>query len=60
LLDFEVPYRPQVKGMPVKSYKDQKLLKDTSNLAKYFGSHIDGIVCVNPIGLESARTLKKY
>ena len=60
LLDFKVPYQPQAKGMLVKSYNDQKLVKDTSNLANYFGSQIDGIVCVKPIGLESARTLKKY
>ena len=28
LLLFEVPYWPRVKGMPVKSQNDQKLVKD--------------------------------
>ena len=38
----------------------QKLVKDASNLASFYGSHIDEIVCVKQIGLESAMTLKKY
>ena len=54
LLVFEVPYRPEVEGMP------GKLVIHASNLVSFHGSHIDGIVCVKQIGLGSARTLKKY
>ena len=60
LLVFEVPYQPQVKGMPGKSYSYQKLVNDASNLAYFYGSHIDGIVCVKQIGMGSARTLEKH
>ena len=49
LLVFEVPYQPWVKGMSGKSYNYQKLVKDASNLASFYGSHIDGIVCVKQI-----------
>ena len=38
----------------------QKLVKDASNLASFYGSHIDEIVCVKKIDFGSARTLKKY
>ena len=30
------------------------------NLASFYGSHIDGIVCVKQIDLGSARTLNKH
>jgi hypothetical protein len=61
LLVFEVPYQPQVKGCLEKAkYNYQKFVKDTSNLATFYGLHIDGIVCVKQIGLGLARTLKKY
>ena len=46
--------------MPGKSQNYQKLVKDASNIASFYGSHIDGIVCVKQIGLGLARTLKKY
>ena len=36
------------------------LVNDVSNLASFYGSHIDEIVCVKQIGLGSAMTLKKY
>jgi hypothetical protein len=58
ILFFEVPYRPRVKGIPGKSYNYQKLVKDASNLASFYGSHIDGVVCLKQIGLGLARTLK--
>ena len=38
----------------------QKLVKDASNLASFYGSHIDGMVCVKQIDLGSKRTLKIY
>ena len=38
----------------------QKLVKDASNLASFYGSHIDGMVCVKQIDLRSARTSKFY
>ena len=45
--------------MPGKSQNYQKLVKDASNLASFYGSHIDGIVCViQQIGLGSARALQ--
>ena len=31
---------------------------DASNLVIFYGSHIDGIICVKQIGLGLARTLK--
>ena len=36
------------------------MVKDSSNLASFYGSYINGIVCEKKIGLEPARTLKKY
>ena len=35
------------------------MAKDASNLASFYCSHIDGIVCVKQIGLGLAKTLKK-
>ena len=35
-----------------------KLVKDASNLASFYGSHIDGIFFVKQIGLGSARRLE--
>ena len=46
--------------MTGKSSNYQKLVRDASNLASFYGSHIDGMVCVKQIGSGSARTLKKY
>ena len=54
LLVFEVPY------LPGKKLNYQKLVKDASNIASFYGSHIDGIVCMKQIDLESAKILKKY
>ena len=34
--------------------------KEVSNLAIFYGSNIDGIVCVKQIDLGLARTLNKY
>ena len=34
--------------------------RDASNLASFYDSSIDVILCVKQIGLGSARTLKKY
>ena len=42
------------------SGKSQKLVEDALNLASFYDSHIDGIICVKQIGLGLARTLKKY
>ena len=36
------------------------LVKDASNIAIFYGSHIDGIVCVEQIDMGSARTLNEY
>ena len=44
----------------LKKAKLPKLVKDASNLASFYGSHIDGVVCVKHIDLGSAKTLKKY
>ena len=38
----------------------QKLVKDASSLAYFYGSHIDGIVCVKHIGSVLPMTLKTY
>ena len=46
--------------MPGKSYKYQKLVKDASNIAIFYGSHIDGIVCVKQMDMGLARKIKKY
>ena len=43
-----------------KKLKLPKFVKDTSNLASFYDSHIHGIVFVIQIGLGSARTLKEY
>ena len=44
--------------MPGKSYQNyQKLVKDASKIASFYGSHIDGIVCVEQIDLGSPRIL---
>ena len=43
-----------------KKLKLPKLVKDASNLASFYSSHIDGIICVEQIGLGLARILKKY
>ena len=48
------------KSLQRDAWKNQKLVKDASNLASFYGSHIDVIVCVKQIDLGSARTLKKY
>ena len=39
--------------MPGKSQNYQKLVKDASNLASFYGSQIDGIVYVKQIDLGS-------
>ena len=57
---FEESYWPRVKGMPEKSLNYQRLVKHASNLASFYGSHIDGIFYVKQIDLRLARTLKKY
>ena len=41
-----------------KAKKTQKLVKDALNLASFYGSHIEGIVCGKQIGLELARNTK--
>ena len=51
LLVFEVPQRPRVKGMPLNKHNYQNLVKDASNLASFYGSHINGIVCEEQIGI---------
>ena len=43
-----------------KKLKIPKVGKGCSNLASFYGSHIDGIVYVKQISLGLARTLKKY
>ena len=58
-LVFDVPYRPWVKWMPGKSYKYQKLVKDASNIAIFYGSHIDGIVCEEQIDLRVGKDIKE-
>ena len=46
--------------MPGKRLNYQKLVRDASNLASFYCSYIDGIVCVKQIGLGSARTLTLF
>ena len=60
LLVFEVPYWPWVKEMPGKCWNYQKLEKDASNLAYFYGSHIDWIICVKQIGKDIKDVLKFY
>ena len=36
------------------------MIKNASNLDSFYGSHIDGILCVKQIDFGSARTLNKY
>ena len=43
-----------------KKLKLPKVGKGCLKLSFFYGSHIDEIVCVEQIGLESAMTLKKY
>ena len=45
--------------MPGKSYKYQKLVKDASNIAIFYGSHIDGIVCEEQIDLRVGKDIKE-
>ena len=51
---------PKSKGCLEKAKATKKMVKDVLHLASFYGSHIDGIVCVKQIDLGSARTLKKY
>ena len=41
--------------MPGKSYNYQNFVKDASNSASFYGSQINGVVCVKQIGLGLAR-----
>jgi hypothetical protein len=49
---------PKSKGCLEKAKTTKVGIEDASNLAYFYGSHIDGIFCVNQIGFGSARTLK--
>ena len=49
--------KPEFWSFHIRYWK--KFVKDVSNLASFYGSHINGIVCVKQIGLGFARTLKK-
>ena len=44
--------------MPGKSYQNyQKLVKDASKIASFYGSHIDGIVCVKQMDRRNTKIL---
>ena len=59
---FEVPALSTLRQKDAwKKIKLQKVgIKNASDLASFYGSHMNGIVFVKEIGLGSARTLKKY
>ena len=48
------------KAKTISGEEYQKLVKNASNTAIFYGSYIDGIVCVEQIDMGSARTLNKY
>ena len=48
--------KPEFWSFHIRYWK--KFVKDVSTLASFYGSHIEGIICLQEIGL--GRTLKKY